>query len=92
VLNAQVELYAAQLGAGALVETDAQGTFSVSSPIPVGIYQAGVGLIPSFPGEAPDPNKKLSPDLPKKFRNLETSGLTVTVAETQNNLLLDLVD
>lgn len=92
VRNAQVELYAAEIGSGALVETDSEGKFTVSAPILVGTYKVAVGPIPPGQGEMPDPNKKMSPDLPKKLRDVQTSGLTVTVVEGENDVKLELVD
>jgi len=64
------------------------------SGLPLGTYLVSIGpphyLIPPGRGVDPPPTPKTFPNIPKKYRRGETSGLTVTVKEGDNRFDVDL--
>lgn len=96
--NAEISFLAPQLGSSASAPVDANGRYTIDKPLKVGAYQVVVAPpeTPYTPGDAPatKPRAEIeNPDIPARFRNAATSGLTVEVKEGQNaNVNFDLKD
>lgn len=74
-------------GAAFVANTNSEGKYSISTPLPVGKYTAIVvpndEPPPAGSTEAP-PKPKEFKDIPEKYRQLKTSGLTTTVNKGSN--------
>ena len=92
VTKGEVQFYSTQ-GAGATAQLDGSGRFTVDGLMPVGDYQ--VCVIPEIlhPNlNAPKVVAKSSADIPKKARDLRTSGLSIQLKEGKNDVVLELKD
>jgi len=84
----QVSVYSPERGIGASAPLDAQGQFTIGERLPAGTY--GVAVVP--PPEPPpqDENPASAPpvtsNIPQKYRDHQTSGITVEIKEGKNEL------
>ena len=79
-------------GVGAMAKIEA-GKFKFDAPIEVGDYKVSLSPPrpePQPPGTAPKPLPQF--DVPKKYLEPATSGLSVTVKEGENTLPIDVKD
>ena len=73
-----------KIGSGASAELDASGSYQLPS-VRIGEYTVAVHRRPPPPG-----GKFVKLDIPDKYQDLESSGLTVTVEEGKNVADFDL--
>jgi hypothetical protein len=77
----EVALFSVDFGAGANCVIEPDGKFRFADPVPVGTYQVAIsGVRPRPDMRPPYPVSKV----PKKFWNMETSGLTLSVHSGDN--------
>ncbi|WP_437229077.1 carboxypeptidase-like regulatory domain-containing protein [Planctomicrobium sp. SH661] len=85
----RVNFISEALGAGASGTLNADGSYTLEGPIPVGDYRAYVTFnIP--PSKVGTPEGNVLKAVPKKYQAMETSGLEFQVKEGKNQLLLEL--
>jgi hypothetical protein len=91
VTKGEVQFYST-LGAGATAPLDSSGRFTVDGLMPVGEYQ--VCVVPEILHPNPNAPKQVtkSADIPKKARDLRTSGLSIQLTEGKNDVVLELKD
>lgn len=91
VTKGEVQLYST-LGAGATAPLDGSGRFTVDGLMPAGDYQ--VCVVPEILHPNPNAPKQVtkSADIPKKARDLRTSGLSIQLKEGKNDVVLELKD
>ncbi len=88
VPNGQVSFFSPQHSVGALAEINADGTFSLTSKMPTGLYTVSVSGVPLSPDVQVAPPTKI----PKKYWNPNTSGLSFPINGGKNNLDIQLSD
>lgn len=91
VTEGEIQFFSKQ-GSGATAQIHPSGHFTVDGPLLVGDYEVCVvpEVLHPTPG-IPRPTKK-SPDIPRKARDMKTSGLTVYVKEGKNETTFELRD
>lgn len=88
----QVSIYAPELGIGASAPLDDEGRFVIEEPIPTGTY--GVAVMPPpepAPHEAPANAPPMVSNIPAKYRDHNTSGITVQIKEGENELTIPMM-
>ncbi len=95
--NAEISFIAPQLASSASAQLDADGKYTVNKPLKAGKYQVMVAppAAPYKPGDAPatKPIEIDNTDIPAKYRDCATSGLTAEVKEGANeNVNFELKD
>lgn len=91
--DVQVEMEQPGAGIGALATTDAEGKFTVEGQIRTGSYKVTIGPKAEAPPEPGVTPKKIAfPPIPKKYRQMATTDLSMTVVEGENDVKLELKD
>jgi hypothetical protein len=96
VKDASIQVQSLKTGAAAAAKVDA-GKFNFETPIVTGEYQVSITPITVVPepiskdGAIPPPPKPVErPDIPEKYRDLNKSGLKVTVKTGDNTFDVDM--
>jgi hypothetical protein len=96
--NAEITFIAPQVGSNASAVLDAEGNYSITTPLKAGKYQIMVAPPEETfkPGDAPATKPRAineNRDIPAKVRNVATSGLTAEIKEGKNeNVNFDLME
>ena len=91
VNDGEVQFYCSE-GFGATAQLDAAGRFTVDGLMPVGTYDVCVLPRPAHPNlEGPREIVK-PPEVPRKARDLRTSGVSVQLKAGKNDVILELKD
>jgi len=93
VTGGQVVLSSSELGVNQAAKLSPEGTFQMTTPIPVGKYV--VYLLPPDQGDVPPGLPSEQPvnplqNVPKKYQDERTSDLSMTVEKGENNATFDL--
>ena len=94
VTNGSIALQMPSKGIAQNAKLDSSGKFTMSAPLPIGTYQ--VFYVPPTV-EPQDPTKKTPPPevktiVPRKFHDLQTSGVSVEVKGGKNDVPIDFKD
>lgn len=95
VCNGVVLFSCIDKGVNMTAQLQADGTYEIimakGAGLPLGDYKVCVSPPPEFHpiGQAAPPPKQY-PDIPLKYRNYGTSGLTVTIADGENTFDIDM--
>ena len=90
VVQGAVNFYSKERGVGAMAKIDPSGTFTFETPLRPGTYL--VSVTPPSPDPQEAGVKKVYRDIPRRARDLATSGLTFNVKEGKNEFPLQLID
>ncbi len=81
-------------GIGIVASIGPEGIFKVTTPLPLGAYEASVTppakAPPGLPGKREKEQKYA--DIPKKARDFKTSGLSFTIKNGVNDVSFDIKD
>ena len=92
VTEGEVHFYAKERGAGGSAKIDSSGNYAVTD-LETGKYAVYVAPAPPVAGDPKlGPPKAASSTIPKKARDPETSGLSFTVQEGNNDFKIELKD
>lgn len=88
--DADVIFLSLDSGKGATGAVQADGSFTLSDPIPVGIYQ--IFLAPKAPPEGQDEPTpvKIDQSVPDKYWNESSTDLSTQITEGENTVLVEL--
>lgn len=90
--NAQITFYSSEHGDHGEADTGPEGRYTVKEPLEVGTYRVRVTPPPVFdPADgSPPPKPQENPNIPAKYRDYQTSGLTFKVEPGKNEFNVDL--
>ena len=91
---AEVHFYSKERGVGAIARVEGEGKFSLDTPLPVGTYSVYVTppmLEPGDPAQTPAASVP-TVQIPAKYRDMNTSGLSFEVKKGENDFPIELID
>lgn len=94
VTDAMIRFYSTEMGGHGSAMLGPDGKYKVDNPMEVGTYRVSVIPPPVVdPADgSPPPEPKDNPDIPKRFREFETSDIACQVQPGENQFDLDLKD
>ncbi len=78
------------LGAGASIPINESGRYQVTVPMKVGVYQVAIKPPPAPPPDEMAQSRTMKSNVPKKYHEAETSGLTLNIEKGANTKDFDL--
>jgi hypothetical protein len=88
VTEGEVHFYAKETGTGGIARIDRAGNYRFDTPLRTGVYAVYVTPTPPEPG-SPAPSVS---NIPTKYRDMTTSGLSCTVNEGENDYPVVMTD
>src|SRR5262249_18745169 len=90
VTEGEVNFYCGERGAGAVATIDSGGKFTFAAPLRPGTYTAAVLPATKDPVPGAPPPLNAAPNIPRRYRDLTTSGLTFTVNPGSNDFTIEM--
>ena len=84
----EVHFYAKETGTGGIAKIERDGSYRFDTPLRTGVYAVYVTPTPPEPGTPAQPDGHI----PNRYRDMNTSGLTCTVNEGDNDYPVMMTD